>query len=87
MDFWDGEHGLGEWLLMIAAMTLFWAAFVAVIVTVFRKVRDSRGPSEAGPGSTADVDKLLAARLARGEISEDEFRRGQELLHHTDTTA
>ena len=81
MGYWKGDWGFGEWLAMIAFMMLFWGLMVAVFVGVTRKVRGGRRAGEPAPRSTADLDGLLAARLARGEISEAEYQRGHDLLH------
>ena len=61
--------GMGAWgyLLMTANMLLFWALVVAGIVFL---VRYFGRPGSAGPRTEA----ILAERLARGEIDEEEYR-------------
>ena len=66
---WDG----GWRILALVTMVLFWAAVVAVAVWVVRHFTRSRGERE----SPLEIAKL---RLAKGEISEEEFERLRQKL-------
>jgi putative membrane protein len=78
-DWNDGHWGAGDWLAMTSMMVLFW---VVVIVLVIWAVRSFAGRDslEPGTGKRLDARELLAERFARGEIDEDEFRRGNQAL-------
>lgn len=68
----DGDHmgdwGGGWWITMTFMIVIFWAAVIALVVWGVRSVT---GPRE--PVKTA-LD-IARERLAKGEISEEEFER------------
>jgi putative membrane protein len=66
---WDG----GWRILALVTMVLFWAAVVAVAVWVVGRLTRSRGVAK----SPLDIAK---ERLAKGEISEEEFERLKQKL-------
>jgi putative membrane protein len=66
---WDG----GWRIVMLVTMVLFWAAVVAVAVWVVRRLSRSRGVAK----SPLDIAK---ERLAKGEITEEEFERLKQKL-------
>ena len=70
------------WFLMSGGMLLFWGVVAWV---VFEIVRDDRAAGTSPP----DPDAILAARFARGEIDEDEYRARLDVLHgrHGDRAA
>jgi putative membrane protein len=77
MPWWYGPgwHWSG-FLFMIVMMVLFWGGLIAVILTVLRHPRFARSrPNEA--------ERILAERLARGEIDDEEYRRRREILRQT----
>lgn len=83
--YWYG-HGMGGWgyALMAIGQVLFWALIIAGIVVLVRYV--SRRTRDVGSSGTSrqTPEQLLAERFARGEISEEEYRRGLDVLrqHH-----
>ena len=81
MDYYDGNHGDGRWLVMGLMMLLLWGLLIAFVVWV---VRSTRGPAphpDSSGGTSSKANALLAERFARGEIDEEEFRRRRDLLH------
>ncbi len=68
----DGDHmgdwGGGWWIAMVFMMIIFWAAVIAVIVWA---VRGFGGPREERK-TALDIAR---ERLAKGEITEEEFER------------
>lgn len=71
-----GDWGWGAWL----SMTLFMLAFLAVVAwVVVTVVRGSR----TEPSSSRDPERILAERLATGEIDEDEYQRRLDTLRGT----
>ena len=68
----DGDHmgdwGGGWWIAMVFMMVIFWAAVIALVVWGVRSVV---GPREQHR-SALDIAR---ERLAKGEISEEEFER------------
>ncbi|MGY0536391.1 SHOCT domain-containing protein [Nocardioides sp. YJ-D4] len=86
MMYWYGS-GMSGWgyALMTISMILFWGLVITTAVVVGRRLlsedRPPSGPS--GPGSPEDV---LAMRLARGEIDEDEYERRMATLRRREVT-
>jgi putative membrane protein len=77
MMFWNG----GSWafwqvILMWLAMIGFWAVVIWAIWTFV--IAATRQPSSGNDGRSAD--QILDARLARGEIDTEEYRRLKEAL-------
>ncbi|MBW5480561.1 SHOCT domain-containing protein [Streptomyces bambusae] len=73
--FWY-DHNLGGWgwFAMSVSMILFWALIITVAVLLFRTV--NRPPHEHTHTPAAPTpEQVLAHRLARGEIDEDEYQR------------
>lgn len=68
----DGDHmgdwGGGWWIAMVFMMVIFWAAVIAVVVWAVRSIAGSREDRR----TPLDIAR---ERLARGEISEEEFER------------
>jgi putative membrane protein len=74
---WYGTHselGWLGWTLMTVGMVAFWGLVVWAVV-VLARAKHSGG--SAGPTRPEDV---LAGRLARGEISSDEYVRSRQLI-------
>ncbi|WAL64577.1 SHOCT domain-containing protein [Amycolatopsis cynarae] len=97
MMYWYG-NGMGwGYVLMTVTTVLFWALVIAGVVALIRYLSRKPGGT-SGTGGTAGTgggpaapsrptpEQLLAERFARGEIDEQEYRRGLEVLrgeHHT----
>ena len=68
----DGDHmgdwGGGWWIAMVFMMVIFWAVVIALVVW---GVRSIAGPREV---RRTPLD-IARERLAKGEISEEEFER------------
>lgn len=82
-----GQSGTtGLWIL-VAVLVLLLVAAVVALAWALRpggRTAAATGPHAAGPGPTADdgsADRILDERLARGEITEDEYRRTRAALH------
>jgi len=73
MDGWD-MNGWG-WGWMVVMMTIAILLVTLLAVTLMRS--DSRGP---GGATEEDPAQVLALRLARGEIDEEEYQRRRTLL-------
>jgi putative membrane protein len=69
---WDYQYGWGGWLASMAMMLVFWGGVAAVIVLLLLRPTTAR---------TNDAERILAARFARGEIDEDEYRQRWQVLH------
>lgn len=71
MMFWfDHDVSGWGWFAMSAGMVLFWALVITGAVLLFRALNR---PHEHTPASPSP-EQLLAERLARGEISEEEYQ-------------
>jgi len=68
MYYYDGW----SWLWMAAMMILFWGGVVALIVFAVRAL--------TGPKTGDQALDVLRRRLAKGEISQEEFERTRRLL-------
>jgi putative membrane protein len=82
-DGWMWHDGWGGWVLMSAATVALWAVVITVVVLEVRYLASDRGRS-AGPrpGPPANrAEDVLAARYARGDIDDEEYRRRLALLH------
>ncbi len=64
----DGDSWNGWWIIMPIMMVLFWGGVLGVAVWGIRQFTKDKGRG----GSPLDIAK---ERLARGEISKDEFDR------------
>ncbi|MGD0765597.1 MAG: SHOCT domain-containing protein [Dehalococcoidia bacterium] len=75
---WDGDGhmwgwGGGWWIVMTVMMVLFWAAVIGVAVWAVSRLAGSRGEGR----SALDIAR---ERLAKGQISEEEFDRLRQKL-------
>jgi len=66
----------GWWVLMAVGMVLFWGLIVAGIVWIVREISSSR----QGDQAPADPLSVLDLRLAKGEISPEEYRERRAIL-------
>ena len=75
---WGNGWSWSDWLAMSLMMVVFWGLVVAGVVylvrTMGRPGDDRRGADDDPP------ERILEQRFARGEIDEDEFRRGRDAL-------
>jgi putative membrane protein len=77
--YWNGWG----WMWMGLMMILFWGGLIVIVVLLLRgggfggrkdQTADSLGP---------DATEILRARFARGEITEDEYRKSLTVLDET----
>jgi putative membrane protein len=82
MMFWY-DHDMGWWGYagMGVGMVLFWALLIAGIVALVSFVTGDRTRLQAPPPESPAPEQILAARFARGEISETEYRDRIAVLH------
>jgi putative membrane protein len=76
MMFWY-DHDMGWWGYagMGIGMVLFWALLIAGIIALVVFVTGDRPPRQGPPPpESPSAEQILAARFARGEISETEYR-------------
>jgi putative membrane protein len=78
MGWYHDGIGWGGWLLMTLAMVAFWGLVVVAVIALFRT--DSR--RDAGTRQTPL--ELLDERLARGELTTEEYRALRDTLRHVD---
>lgn len=81
MMYGNGWDNMGSWgWVGMLMMLLFWFGFVALIVWTVSGSRDSRGPVTPA-GLTGDrAMTILRERLARGELTVEEFDRARQTL-------
>ncbi|WP_206281917.1 SHOCT domain-containing protein [Streptomyces amritsarensis] len=80
MMFWHVHDVSGwGWFAMSAGMVLFWGLIITGAVVLFRALdrphEDMHTPAAPTP------EHILAQRLARGEVDEDEYKRRLAALH------
>lgn len=76
----NGGYGAGwGWILTAAAFTVVFAVVITAIVLAVRYLAGGhyRTPTTAQGGAAEDV---LAERLARGDITDDEYRQRMATL-------
>ena len=77
MMYWN-DHNMGwwGWAGMGIGMVLFWALLIAGIVALFAYISGDRPQRQIAADTTpkASPEQVLAARFARGEINETEYR-------------
>lgn len=74
--WWHHDGGWWGWFGMGLSMVVFWGLVIAAIVWAVRATRGDSG-SITPQRSARDI---LDERFARGEISEDEYRRSRDAL-------
>jgi len=70
--YWNGDWSWGAWIAMVVMMLAFWGSVAWIIVTIVRSTDSGRPASRA--------ERILAERLARGEISKDEYTDLRETI-------
>lgn len=77
---WNNQGmGGGWWVLMIIGMVVFWAIFVIGTVALLRHYGPRRGAAHVETPSSSAIE-ILKERLARGELTEEEYARLRKLL-------
>lgn len=76
MGGWDSGMGGGGWVLMIFA----WIALLALIVWAISRLFPTRSTGDDNEQPAATADEILDRRLARGEITTDEYARLRDAL-------
>ena len=83
--YWNG----GGWIWMVLMMILFWGGLIVLAMVLLRGVGtggrggQATGPPPPAPLSGPDATEILRARFARGEITEDEYRKSLAILDET----
>jgi putative membrane protein len=79
--WWDhGGWGWGAWLVMTLGMLAFWGLVVWAVISL------ARSTGRAIPLGRSTPEDILAERLARGEIDEDEHRSRLDALRRASAT-
>lgn len=72
MSWYSHWVGGWPWVGMITTMALFWALLVFGVVLMVRHLAGSQSATSTPPPPTT-AERLLAERLARGEIDNAEY--------------
>ncbi|MGW2717749.1 SHOCT domain-containing protein [Streptomyces sp. NPDC001492] len=77
--YWNGHdmNGWG-WFAMSIGTVLLWALLITVAVLLYRTL--NQVPEPPRTSTAASPERLLAERFARGEIDEEQYRRGLAVL-------
>ena len=85
MMFWYGGHwAFWQVGLMWVGMLLFWALLIWAVYALVTNGTRSRRPRDEDGG---EARRILAERLARGEIDGEEYRRLRDLIASGDRQA
>jgi len=77
MMYWGGGGpGAGWGIFMSVVMLAFWGGIIGLLVYAVRQIVQGHPEHR----NSVDPKQILAERLARGEINEDEYRSRLELL-------
>ena len=74
--------GWGGWIVGALMMVVFWGGLVAVVFVLARAF-GSRPPHGEEKRKGPDAREILAERVARGEISEEEFEQRKRVLERS----
>ncbi|MFI7602389.1 SHOCT domain-containing protein [Actinoplanes sp. NPDC049681] len=77
MMYYGSGMGAGGWILMLLTVALLLTLLVVVVVRPLVS-RDTVPPAVGG--SVDDAEKVLADRLARGDITTDEYEQRLHVL-------
>jgi putative membrane protein len=84
MNGWYGNGWGGGGLFVMALMfLLFWGGVVALIIYALRRGH-VRNDVDRYRSTHHEAERILAERLARGEIDEEEFNKRRAALRRTD---
>lgn len=72
------DNGTGWWWVMGIGFLLVLALIVVLVVVLVRHERPTEPASRRAVDGTSSAESVLADRLARGEIDEDEYRRRRD---------
>ncbi len=75
---WGHDMGWIGWLVMWLTMVAFWGLLAAGVVWLLRTIRPADREATATTAPTAR--QILDERLARGELTEEEYLRRRDLL-------
>jgi len=73
-----------SWMWMGLMMVLFWGGLIVLVALLLRVGRFGGRKDQTGtPAPGPDATEILRARFARGEITEDEYRKSLTVLDET----
>jgi putative membrane protein len=73
-----------SWMWMGLMMILFWGGLIVLVALLLRVGRfGGRKDQTDTPARGPDTTEILRARFARGEITEDEYRKSLTVLDET----
>lgn len=79
--YWrDGGMGAWGFTLVTISIVLFWALMIIAAVALIRYIGRSQPTHPAASPEHRKPEQILAERFARGEIDQDELRRGLDAL-------
>ena len=81
MMFWNHNMGGWGWAGMGVGMVLFWGLLIAGIVALVAYLTGDRHDRQI-PRERISPDQVLAARVARGEIGEADYRERLAVLRN-----
>ena len=79
--YWHDGWGFAGWWVMVLGMVFFWVLVVVLVVALVRWTNPGRDRRETVPDSgRSEALRILDERFARGDITEEEYRRRRQVL-------
>jgi putative membrane protein len=83
MGWYGNGWGGGGWLVMASMFLVFWGGVVALVIYLMRHGQVRNDADRIRPAHH-DAERILAERLARGEIDEEEYIKRRTALRRTE---
>ena len=78
---WHGGWSGIDWVLMSLVMLVFWTLVAAGVVWAIAELRRSGRPPSTPTESVPTARAILDERLARGDLTAEEYRSRRDLLN------
>ena len=72
--------GAGGWILMSLSAVALWVLVAAVVIAGVRALGQAKQSGDTGDAPTAQAERTLADRFARGDIDTEEYERRLSIL-------
>ena len=80
---WHTNDGMGWWMVFMGVFwVLFWGSLIFLAIAAISRSGGGGGSRERGGGDGVSAIEIARRRLARGEITPDQF---QEIRRHLES--
>ena len=82
---WHANEGMGWWMIFMGVFwVLFWASLIYLVIAAITRGGWGERRHERGHDDGASAIEIARRRLARGEITPEQF---QEIRRHLESTS